>query len=178
MKTLLILRHAKSSWDDPALEDHDRPLNDRGRRDAPRVGLMLKERNTIPDAILSSTAYRAQDTAKRICEHCSLDIKISSVPDFYPGRSQNYIQALSELPDDVKAVMVVGHNPGLEEFLASLTGVHEDLPTAALAHLELPINDWKELSIKTKATLIHIWRPKLTNSSFALGEIAREPTAP
>ena len=160
MKTLLILRHAKSSWNDPSMDDHDRPLNNRGKRDAPRVGVVLKEKNLIPDAILSSTARRAQETSREAARASGFKKEIQFVPDFYPGTPNDYIHTLNNLPDQVNRVMVVGHNPGLEGLLTTLTRIREELPTATLVHLELPIEKWNELTSKTKANLIFIWRPK------------------
>lgn len=160
MKTLLILRHGKSSWDDNSIPDHDRPLNDRGLRDAPRVGVMLKEEALLPDVILSSTALRAKDTAHLVAQQCGLTKAIKLIPDFYPGTPTDYINTLKKLDDKIMRVMVVGHNPGLEELFATLTGARQVLDTATLAHLEIPIKKWKDLSIKIKAKPIQIWRPK------------------
>jgi len=160
MKTLLILRHAKSSKDNPSLRDHDRPLNDRGRRDAPRVGTMLHEKNLVPDEILSSTALRAQETARAAARSAGFKKDIQLAADFYPGEPKDYISVLRELPGDLNCVMVVGHNPGIEELICALTGKPEDIPTAALTCLELPINGWDQLSSKTRAKLLFIWRPK------------------
>jgi phosphohistidine phosphatase len=160
MKTLLVLRHAKSSRDDPSLQDHARPLNDRGLRDAPRAGAMLKEKDLIPDAILCSPAVRAQDTARLAAKAAKFTKPIETVADFYPGDPRDYIQELKNLPDDLNRVMVVGHNPGLEELVWHLSGGPQELPTASVTHFELPVEHWNELSHKTRAKLIFIWRPK------------------
>lgn len=160
MKTLLILRHAKSSKDDPTLHDHARPLNDRGKRDAPGVGVMLQHKDLIPEEILSSTAVRAQETARGAARGCGFKKDIQLIAKFYPGEPQDYITVLKKLSDQLSRVMVVGHNPGIEELISALTGTLEEIPTAALTHLELPIDHWSELSYKTHAQLISIWRPK------------------
>jgi len=160
MKTILILRHAKSSREDPALHDHARPLNDRGERDAPRVGVMLKEKNLIPDEILSSPAVRALETARAAARASGFKKDIRLVAEFYPGEPEDYIKVLKKLPDNVNRVMVVGHNPGIEELIWELIGTLEEIPTAALTHLELPIETWNNFSSKTRAQLISIWRPK------------------
>jgi phosphohistidine phosphatase len=165
MKTLLVLRHAKSSRDNPHLDDHDRPLNDRGLRDAPRVGAMLKNSNLIPDEILSSTARRAQDTARLAAGSCDFSKDIQLIEEFYPGEPEDYITTLQNLSDKTNCVMVVGHNPGIEELIWTLTGQPAEVPTAGLTHLELPVDSWRQLAAKTKVRLISIWRPKENSAS-------------
>jgi phosphohistidine phosphatase len=159
MKTLLVLRHAKSSKDDPSLRDFDRPLNDRGERDAPRAGAMLKDRGLLPQEILSSPAPRARETARLAAESCGFKKDVQLIANFYPGEPQHYLKALKDLPDELDRVMVVGHNPGIEELIWTLSGTLEEIPTAALTHLELPIDSWTGISPK-KARIISIWRPK------------------
>jgi phosphohistidine phosphatase len=160
MKTLLILRHAKSSWDDPKLADHDRPLNKRGKRDAPRMGQLLREEDLLPDLILSSTARRARKTAEAIAEASGYTGEIEFTGDFYPGDPSDYIDALQQAPDNCERVMVVGHNPGLEELLETLTGESDHLATAALAQVSLPIQHWRELDDETGGKLLNMWRVK------------------
>lgn len=145
MKTLLILRHAKSSWDEPELADIQRPLNKRGKNDAPRVGEIIKEAGLLPDIILSSPAVRAVKTAEAAADICGYEGEIEIRENFYPGSPGDYIEALNEIPDGYGRVMVVGHNPGLEELLSDLTGKSEPLPTAALAQVELAIQRWIDL---------------------------------
>jgi len=160
MKTLLILRHAKSSWDEPGLADIERPLNKRGKHDAPRIGELLKEAGLIPDVILSSPAVRAIKTAESVADACGYEGNIEIKEDFYPGSPGDYIDALNDLPDDPMCVMVVGHNPGLEELLNELTGESETLPTAALAQVDLPIQRWLELDEHILGKVVKIWRIK------------------
>ena len=161
MKTLLILRHAKSSWSDPALDDHERPLNTRGRRDAPRMGDLVRERGLIPDVIISSDAVRARLTAEAAAEAARYPGEILVDPRLY-GASPRDILAVLRTIREAKAgtVMIVGHNPGLEELVVQLTGEQQDLPTAALAHIELPIDRWRDLRVSTRGTLSCVWRPK------------------
>ena len=142
MKELLILRHAKSSWSNPGLADIDRPLNKRGKRDAPRMGAFLREQDLVPDLILCSPAVRAKKTAQAISEESGYQGEIEIHEDFYPGEPSAYIKVLVANPDQVERVMVVGHNPGLEEFLDELTGESARLPTSALAQITLPIHNW------------------------------------
>lgn len=160
MKTLLILRHAKSSWDDPSLSDHDRPLNDRGLKIAPLMGQLIKREGLVPDAMFSSTAVRAMHTALLVADASGFKNEALSVNRFYPGTPADYIETLAASDNSAQSIMVIGHNPGLEELLCALTKEHEILPTAALAHLELPLEQWSELTPKTKAKLIKVYRPK------------------
>ena len=163
MKTLLILRHAKSSWKNPGLADYDRPLNQRGKRDAPRMGQLLKKENLTPDAILCSTAKRARDTAEAIAETSGYEGEIEFKPEFYMGDPEAYRRALRGVSDDCQCVMVVGHNPGLEELVETLSGEAETMPTGALAQVSLPIQRWRQLADETKGKLINVWRPKELN---------------
>ena len=164
MKTLLILRHAKSSWGDSSLPDHDRPLNKRGKRAAMRVGQMLRQKDLVPDLILTSTARRAQKTAESAAEESGYGGVIESCVDFYPGAPEDYIATLRVLPDEqveqlLHCILVVGHTPGLEELLFTLAGENTALPTATLAQVDLPIAHWNDLSEETAGKLIFLWTP-------------------
>ena len=160
MKTLLILRHAKSSWSDDSVSDHDRPLNDRGKRDAPRVGELLRELNLVPERILSSTAKRARKTAAKVAKASGFAGEAAELPELYLASPSTYRAALRNLPDAVASALFVGHNPGLEGLLMELTGRHEHLPTAALAHVELDVSRWSEVDDGTTGRLMGIWRPR------------------
>lgn len=160
MKTLLILRHAKSSWADPQLADHDRPLNKRGKRDAPRIGQLLRAESLAPELILSSTARRARKTAETVAEASGYEGEVEFRSEFYQGDPQSFIEALQDVPDEYERVMVVGHNPGLEELLESLTEAAISLPTAALAQVALPIQSWRMLALDTEGQLVNLWTPR------------------
>lgn len=160
MKTLLILRHAKSSWKDENLSDHDRPLNKRGQANAPQVGELIGREGLLPDLILSSTAQRSQHTAELVAEAAGYDGDIRLMRELYAAPPAAYIQALSELDDSFDRVLVVGHNPGLEDLLQMLTYAIHVMPTAALACVTLPIERWSELTQRTRGKLANIWRPK------------------
>jgi phosphohistidine phosphatase len=159
MKNLLIMRHAKSSWKDGALPDHERPLNKRGRHDAPRMGRLLRTQGPEPQAILASTAVRARATAAAVAEALAFEGDISLQPGFYGDAPDAYFAALRGLPDSVETALLIAHNPGLEDLLATLTGDEETLPTAAIAHVRLPIAAWPELSSDVECTLVNLWRP-------------------
>jgi phosphohistidine phosphatase len=160
MKTLLILRHAKSSWKHTELSDHDRPLKKRGERAAPRMGELLVEEDLVPQLIISSTAKRALKTTELIAEACQYDGEVQPEPDLYGAGARAYIRILREVPDVCQRVMVVGHNPGLEVLLEVLTGEAVWLPTAALAHIELPIDMWAEIREYVGGKLVDRWEPK------------------
>jgi phosphohistidine phosphatase len=160
VKTLLILRHAKSSWDNAHLSDHDRPLNARGKQDAPRVGEVLKEQGIVPDLIITSTAERALATAEAAAIHSDYSHELKLDRRLYHAPPSTYLAVLRELGQGPDRVMVVGHNPGLEDLISHLTDATEMMPTAALAHVELPLNHWSDLTDATQGQLIWLWRPK------------------
>lgn len=160
MKTILILRHAKSSWASDTLSDHERPLNSRGKRDAPRMGRLLRDEELLPDLILSSSAVRARTTARLVAEACGYEGPIEQSRDFYLADAATFVDALSRLTDDHSRVLVVAHNPGLEELLDELTGEDERLPTAALAVVALPVERWQGLRADGQAQLMALWRPR------------------
>lgn len=160
MKTLLLLRHAKSSWKNPGLADIDRPLNKRGKRDAPRIGALLRELDLIPEIVICSPALRARKTLEAVSEESGYDGEIIINEDFYPGDTETFIESFYSLPKEIERVMIVGHNPGLEEFLHDLTGESARMPTSALAQVSLPIIEWPELDARTEGKLIDLWRVK------------------
>jgi phosphohistidine phosphatase len=160
MKTLLILRHAKSSWDESDLPDHDRPLNKRGKNDAPRVGELLHTEGLTPDLIISSTARRARHTAELAGEACNYQGDLLLLHELYAAPPQAYLEALIKVDDEFERVMVVGHNPGVEDLLQLLTGESQPMPTAALARVDLPIEHWADLEKRTRGELVEIWRAK------------------
>jgi phosphohistidine phosphatase len=160
MKSLLILRHAKSSWKDETLPDQERPLNKRGKREAPQVGELIRREGLLPDHILCSTAKRARLTAELAAEAAGYDGEIETDRDLYGGGAAAYLGALAKLDDGYERVMIVGHNPDLEELLRGLTGKVEGLSTAALAWVQLPIEQWRALNRRTSGQLAGLWRPK------------------
>lgn len=159
MKTLLLLRHAKSSWDNPRLADFERPLNGRGRADAPRMAALIHKEELEPDVIITSAAKRALATAQAVAEACSEQPLLRATRDLYMGDAEDYLACLGEVPETVSIVLLVGHNPGLEELLEELTGKWERLPTAALAVISLPANTWAEAAA-AGGELQQVWRPK------------------
>lgn len=160
MKTLLILRHAKSSWKERGLPDHKRPLNKRGKKDAPRMGRLLKKRRLLPEYIVCSDAKRAMSTAKKVIKESGFKGRCLFTKTLYETEGDSYISALKKIKKDHRSVMVIGHNPALEELFESLSGKYEKLPTAALAVLELKIKKWPDLKPGVGCKVKKIWRPK------------------
>ena len=159
MKTLLLLRHAKSSWDDSSLRDFDRPLSARGERDAPRIGKALRKQGTIPDFIVSSPAARAKATIKALAKAARLDIAPQFDDAIYGASSAELMRAIRRLSDAASCVMLVGHNPGFEDLLARLTASHERMPTAALACIEFDFERWEDVE-NGKGELLWLITPK------------------
>ena len=161
MKTLLILRHAKSSWKNPHLSDHDRPLNPRGKKAAPRMGRLMKDENIIPDLIICSTAQRARDTMNLCIEASGFNGAVVQEPDLYGSTAYDYIEVINRHAEQQDIVMTIGHNPTCEELLYCLTDQRHRMPTAALAAIKLDLSSWQELQTsETKGELKNLWRPK------------------
>ena len=148
VKRLVLLRHAKSSWSDPGPADHDRPLNGRGRRAAPVVGRHLRDAGLVPDLVLCSSAVRARATLDRL--GLPDDIVVRVEDDLYGADPDEIVELLRAVPDAVGSVLVVAHNPGLEELTELLVADERSLPdrfpTAALAELRLPIARWDDVA--------------------------------
>lgn len=142
MKTLLLLRHAKSSWDDTSLSDFERPLNARGAKAAPFMGGLMRRRELIPGTILSSPAMRARHTAELVQQAGAFDAEITLVDNIYEASPGNLRHAVAEIDDEFTTALLVGHNPGIEGFIRYLTGKLEPMPTAALAVIELEVDSW------------------------------------
>jgi len=159
-KTLMLLRHAKSSWKQVGLSDHERPLNKRGERDAPRMGKLLRDERLLPELILSSTAVRARTTASLVANSSGYEGVVELNDQLYLATIADFVQALSELYYNYLSVLLVSHNPGLEEFVCHLTKEDRRLPTAALVVIELPISSWRDLTMQTRGKLKNMWTPK------------------
>lgn len=160
MKELLVLRHAKSSWNDLSLRDFDRPLNKRGKMDAPRMGKLLAEQDLVPDLIITSAAVRARLTAEAVAETSGYDAEIFETSELYMAMPEDYIAVLNHVQDSNTLVMVVGHNPGIEDLIEDLTGEWYRMPTAALAHIQLDIDSWQSLDAESEGELVNNWYPK------------------
>jgi phosphohistidine phosphatase len=160
MKTVLILRHAKSSWKDENLPDRERPLNKRGREDAPKMGALLGKHDLLPDLVLSSPALRARSTAELVIQESGYEGEVEFRETLYSFDAEPYLEALGGLADSFQCVLLVGHNPAMEELVEALTGEYLPMPTAALAQIELPVEHWSKLSKHRNGRLVNLWRPK------------------
>ena len=159
MKTLYILRHAKSSWDDASLNDFERPLNARGLKAAPFIGFLMKQRGFIPVTIVASPATRAKQTAELVREAVGIEPKISFDERIYEATVGTLASVLSEIANNNNSALIVGHNPGSEGLVYYLTGEIVSIPTAALAVIELDIETWAEIDSGC-GTLKQVIRPK------------------
>ncbi len=154
------MRHAKSSWKEGDLADHERPLNKRGRNDAPAMGALLRQNRLTPDALVCSTAVRARETAAAVAEACAFAGEITFHAEFYHDAPEAYFEVLARLPDTVEIALLVAHNPGVEELLAELTGEDEVFSAGAVAQVTLALSAWGHLSLATEGGLTAMWRPR------------------
>lgn len=159
MKTLYLLRHAKSSWDDTSLSDFERPLNDRGNRTAPFMGKFMRENGIEPSIILSSPAVRAKQTAELVRTVAEFLHEPRFDERIYEASPRTLLEVISEIEAVHKTAMLVGHNPGMEAVIRLLTGDIESMPTAAVAVIDLHIGKWNEMH-DSCGKLLNIFRPK------------------
>ncbi|GMG83013.1 histidine phosphatase family protein [Paralimibaculum aggregatum] len=168
MKKVILVRHAKSSWSDPALEDHDRPLAPRGRRAAPVISRWLLERGHLPDLVLCSSSLRTRQTVELMAETIpGLPAPVIE-PDLYHASPDQMRARLAGLPPETAAAMIVGHNPGLSALTRKLAGgavrprcarAFDHFPTAAAAVFELDLEDWGRLAYHA-AAFVDFARPR------------------
>ena len=165
MKRLYLLRHAKSSWKDTGLPDHDRPLAARGRRAAKAIARHLRNRDLGPQLVLCSTARRARETLDRIQPALGA-ATVELEHDLYAASAAALLQRLRRVPDTVASVMLIGHNPGLQDLALdlarpapTLSELATKFPTAALATLEFRASSWQDLDHET-GELVALVRPR------------------
>ena len=161
MKRLYLIRHAKSSWKDPTLTDLDRPLNKRGKRDAPFMGKRLKTHNIQPDLIISSPAKRAQRTAKIIAEEIGFSKeKIIYDESVYEAGVSTLLRVIRYIQDSANDVVLFGHNPGLTMLAESLTHtLIENIPTCGIFCIDFPVDSWKDI-VEGSGTVVFFDYPK------------------
>ena len=161
MKTLFLLRHAKSSWDYPRLRDFERPLAGRGNRDAPVMGRRFLERGAKVDCIISSPAVRARSTALLMAEAIGFPVDdVASNPDLYFCGTAMYLKAASLVDENCEFAMLVGHNPTITDFANEMTNAGiANIPTCGLVEMSLPIDHWREIGPGI-ATLVKFDFPK------------------
>lgn len=150
MRTLYLLRHAKSSWKDDSLSDFDRPLKGRGRKAAEQIGQVLVEEKLLSTAqsplVISSPAVRARETTELVLESSGLKLKPRFDERIYEADVRTLLQVVHAIPDESDTALLVGHNPGFENLLAYFTGDMRHMPTAALAKIEFDVKTWKKVS--------------------------------
>ena len=161
MKKLFLVRHAKSSWDDPSLDDIDRPLNDRGKNNAPEMGERLKKQGILPDLLISSPASRARSTAKKLAKkigYAKNEIQIND--GLYHGSDDILIDIVRNLPDTAESVMLFGHNPGFTYFANQLCNINiYNIPTAGVVAIDFPMDSWQDVEFG-KGELVFFDYPK------------------
>ena len=154
MRRLMLARHAKSSWGDPTLSDHDRPLNARGNRAAMRVGAALSELDCVPDIVYSSTAARTRETWERMEPHFGGHPRVEFHRDLYPASPRVVLTAIASAPPELATIMVLGHNPSthaLAAYLSRTGDPHEidrlrgKFPTGAVAVIDLASDSWTDV---------------------------------
>lgn len=162
MKTIYFVRHAKSSWDDHSLADHDRPLNDRGKRDAPVMARRLLGMDVVPDGLLSSSAKRTRQTAKYFKDVLSVDNAIY-LRRLYHADAATIAQNLRMLPPEWDTVLAFGHNPGYTELANRLAHDEyiDNVPTCGIVVARAPIDDWTDFRL-AEARRVAFYYPKQT----------------
>lgn len=156
-RTLVMIRHAKSSWANPLQSDFERPLNDRGEHDAPMMGNRLKQKGIIPDLIISSKAKRAKQTAKKIAAAIGYnEEKIRWYDRLYHCIPSVFEEVLHEVADDVKTVFIVAHNPGITDFVNELSDKFkiDNMPTCAVVGARLQATEWNEFNSVEKTVFL------------------------
>lgn len=166
MKRLILLRHAKSSWDDSNLPDAARPLSKRGERSAPQIGQLMAREGYFPDRVLCSTAKRATQTMKCIVPAFNREIEPVVLDELYMATPREILTTIVEHGGHAGCILVIGHNPGLGDLAAwmlndgsskAVAKLKEKFPTAAFAVIDLPIDDWRDLD----DTAIDNWSGRL-----------------
>ena len=148
MRTLTLMRHAKSSWEDPALSDHDRPLNGRGKKAAKLMAERLKVSGYRPDLVVVSSALRAQETVKALQKRYDGKLNVVPEPRLYEAGIEVYVDVIRRVDKGVRDLMLVAHNPTIEWFAEALAGSYIRMPTGAYFRVEVPVS-WAEFKLKT-----------------------------
>jgi phosphohistidine phosphatase len=166
MKTLILVRHAKSSWDTEGMNDIERPLNSRGKKDAPEMAKRLKERKVKIDIFLSSTAKRAFKTAKYFAKEFEFGKKdIVQNDKLYEASVSSFYDVVHTIKDKNETAIIFSHNPGITEFANTLTKVHiDDMPTCAVFAVQANTNKWEDFKNSEKEFLFFDY-PKSDNAS-------------
>ena len=159
MPTLYLLRHAKSSWADESMRDFDRPLASRGREACGVIGAFIEEKGIDFDLVLVSTAVRTRETIELVKDRAKFRGEVRYDERIYEATTSQLLEVISEVDDDRESVLLVGHNPGIEDLLALLTGQRVDVTTATFARIEINAPKWSA-NLANNGTLDWIVRPK------------------
>jgi phosphohistidine phosphatase len=159
MLTLFLLRHAKSSWDDASQQDFERPLSSRGRNACALIGEFIEEKGIDFDLVLVSTALRTRQTSELVKERAKFRGEVRYDERIYEATVSQLLDVISQVDSDRESVLLVGHNPGIEELLALLTGEQQHVTTANLAKIKIKATKWSA-NLRNKGTLDWIVRPK------------------
>jgi phosphohistidine phosphatase len=155
MRTLMLMRHAKSSWDRPELDDLDRPLDPRGQKNAPLIARYIKESKWRPDLVLCSPAARVRETWQLMTPVLDRTVDCKTLRTIYPGAPSRLLETLRRAADQVETLLLIGHNPGLGRLAVSLCGagprkplerMRGKFPTAALAVIEFDVERWDQVA--------------------------------
>ncbi|MBU0490079.1 MAG: histidine phosphatase family protein [Bacteroidetes bacterium] len=157
MKNLFLIRHAKSDWNDAKLDDFDRPLNKRGRKDAPFMAEQLSRRLNTHVLIISSPANRAFSTASEFAKALSINPEnIIKEPKLYEASVEDIIEVIEELPEKAETVLLFGHNPGITWAVNNITGSRIDnVPTCGICEISVDTENWSEAKVKSKLLSFH-----------------------
>jgi phosphohistidine phosphatase len=168
MPRLLLLRHAKSSWDDSEIDDFDRPLNTRGRRSAPLMGRHCAQHNLVPHTILCSSARRTRETLAGIMPYFTDDLKIEITRDLYMTSEDRHLALIRARGETARTMMAIGHNPSLRDLAILLIGsgnpvlraeLDEKFPTAAVAVIDFDVKAWADIS-PGSGRIVAFFRPR------------------
>lgn len=159
MKELLLVRHAKSSWANPGQDDFDRPLNERGQKDAPMMAQRLIQKGVSINGIITSTALRAITTARFFAHENKITENSIIRHDFlYHAPPERFVKAILQIPDTISTAAVFAHNPGITDFVNQLTDARiDDMPTCAVFAIKIDTDNWKEFSKASKTFWFADW---------------------
>jgi len=156
MKTVFLLRHAKSAWDNPDLRDFDRTLSPRGRKAATAMGAYMKDEGLFPDLVISSPSARTRETLERLQEGLGKALKVNFLDSLYLGAARTLAEDAMAAPEEATSLMIVGHNPGMHSLAVHwaakgpqdlLESLYAKYPTGALAEIEFRVNNWPALAL-------------------------------
>lgn len=159
MKKLYLIRHAKSDWSNPSLDDFDRPLNKRGKKNAPFMGEVLFNKKVFPDLIISSPAYRARETAIQIASQISYHDEIMYNEYLYEASLKTILEIVNYIDDENDEVFLIGHNPGLNMLAFYLLDFNDNIPTCGILEIEFNCDTWREAT-KKNAKFVSFEYPK------------------